>query len=589
MKRGLTCSLIAVLFIVGIVPTHIPVEQTLIQIESSDVPVAPREMTLSASYNMKSLWDGLYDSINVNGMRTIVRRLSEDYPNRVWYAGGDRPSDTLEDAWGYLNSTLRSFTGGDLSFNLITSDQSLIAIKNGTDPDRAPIIISGIASSWWTPGANTFGASAAAVLECARILHSVALTNDVYYILINRLPFGYHEPNEGTQAMSGILDILEAEHREPAVLYWFSTILYESPEFNGDKILFTYQDESSAYDSYEYLLNIMDMASDISGDDRFLPWNTEYSHLYTLSGAYDAKERGIPGFVVGQTYGDPWSGGDYDEWDVWGWEYDRLIDAVGMVTSAIAYIGKSGSGASPWMSVPSTLSVGEVEIAGAPLTGLSYMNVTISWSGYTEISARIIDPFGATVYSRTSNSSPINLRYLVQDRGVHLVNMTNIGNASVSYSVSFTHWQDYDMDGLDDWVEYTLGTDSLSADSDSDLLDDNDELIWESDPLVRDTDMDGAIDGIEIIYGSHPLIPDSDGDTVLDGVEIDIGMDPTSVDTDEDGIHDGVELANGYNPLSNDSDNDGLSDSHELQVGTDPTNSDTDGDGLNDLFEVLNG
>jgi hypothetical protein len=589
MKRGLTCSLLAVLFIVGLIPVLTPVEQPLVQVESLEVPTTPREMTPSATYNMQSLWDNLYASISVASMREIVRRLSEDYPNRVWYAGGDRPSDTLEDAWAYLNSTLRSFTGNQLSFKLITNDQSLIAIKNGTEPNNAPIIISGIASSWWTPGANTFGASAAAVLECARILNSVSLTNDVYFILINRLPYGYHEPNQGTQAMSGILDILEEQHRKPAVLYWFSTLLYESIEVNGDKILFTYQDEDSGYDRYDYLLNIMEMASDISGDDRFLPWNAEYSNTYTLSGAYDAKMRDIPGFVVGQTYGDPWSGGDYDEWDVWGWDYNRLYDAVGMVVSAVGYIGKAGTGDAPAISVPSTLSVGEIEIYGAPLMGLSYVNITVAWSGSTEIVARIIDPFGATVYTRTSNSSPLHLQYLVQDRGIHLVNMTNIGSTSVSYTVSLTHWQDYDMDDLDDWEEFNLGTDSLSADSDADLLDDNDELIWESDPLVRDTDIDGAIDGLEIIYGSHPLIPDSDGDTVLDGFEIHSGMDPTNIDSDGDGIHDGVELANGYNPLSDDSDNDGLTDSHELQVGTDPIQSDSDGDGLSDLFEVLNG
>jgi outer membrane protein OmpA-like peptidoglycan-associated protein len=90
--------------------------------------------------------------------------------------------------------------------------------------------------------------------------------------------------------------------------------------------------------------------------------------------------------------------------------------------------------------------------------------------------------------------------------------------------------KDTDGDGLSDYCELMLGTNSKSKDSDDDGLFDSEEDKnrncmrdeGETDPAVADTDGGGAPDGWEIKNGYDPLNPDDDDkdqDFVIDNVD----------------------------------------------------------------------
>ncbi len=65
---------------------------------------------------------------------------------------------------------------------------------------------------------------------------------------------------------------------------------------------------------------------------------------------------------------------------------------------------------------------------------------------------------------------------------------------------------DQDADGLYDFEEEKIGTDSNNRDTDDDGLDDYYEVrIYKTDPLNPDTDGDGYKDGKEIKTGYNPL------------------------------------------------------------------------------------
>ncbi len=587
MRKGLVCGLLAVLMItsIGFVTSASSPDIATSMPQLERTPGMP-----SQTFSPKAVWDNLFSSISESNLQNIVRTLSENHAERVWFTINKVPSVELEGAWDYVNETLSAYTSGNLHFKLMTEQLSLIAVKNGSNPNLAPIIIAGIVSSRWAPGANYYGASVAAVIESARVLNPLNLTNDVYFVLCNPMMSGgsFYNPNAGNDGMKAVLDVLEAQNRRPAGVLWFSQLLFNSGEDYGDRVLVDSGYPVSGYDQADFLIALAGMASELSGEDRFY-LDPSTSTRWIRSGAFEAWERGIPGLTFGQFYGDSWSGGEYDTWDVWAWDYNQAKEAVGIVTSITAYLGMLGHGAAPQFSWGISLNVNATTEAFVPLTGNSFVNVTLSWSQNTTIRAEIRDPHGVTVYSRIEDDHSMMLGYLVESPGVHSLFLENTGNESTPVTGSYSHWQDFDQDSLDDWEEYIFGTDSLLADSDMDLLEDADELAAGTDPRNPDSDSDGAWDGIEVMLGSDPLIVDSDGDTLLDGLEISLGMNPTTNDSDSDGVTDDYEIEHGMNPLSNDSDSDGLLDMFEVTLGTNATSSDSDGDGLTDLFEVLNG
>ncbi len=143
----------------------------------------------------------------------------------------------------------------------------------------------------------------------------------------------------------------------------------------------------------------------------------------------------------------------------------------------------------------------------------------------------------------------------------------NVANYDVSRiqgaNISF---EDSDEDGLYDYLEDCLGSDSSVKDTDSDGIMDGDEYFYTDTDLTKyssrddgisdydyDSDGDGLINGKEIELGTLPVCADTDFDEVNDADEINLySTDPLKYDTDEDGASDGWEIANGYDPLSAD-------------------------------------
>ena len=131
---------------------------------------------------------------------------------------------------------------------------------------------------------------------------------------------------------------------------------------------------------------------------------------------------------------------------------------------------------------------------------LQWSNNLSTWSY-----AKSID-FGAGPHSRgCSSSSP---KYFVR---LHFVDIPT----------SNPELADFDIDGLGNLAELTLGTDPLLADSDRDGVTDGVEVAAEDDPLdagdgdvlrAVDTDGDGLSDALELANGTSPTLRDSDGD-----------------------------------------------------------------------------
>jgi len=163
------------------------------------------------------------------------------------------------------------------------------------------------------------------------------------------------------------------------------------------------------------------------------------------------------------------------------------------------------------------------------------------------------------------------------------------------YPIAASSLLDNDQDGLLNFEEYLLGTDSENNDTDSDLLLDGAEVyVHFTNPLLNDTDADQLLDGEEIIsYGTNPLSNDTDSDNLSDGDEVlTHGTSPTNPDTDTDLMPDGWEVDYSLDPLVNDAasdaDFDDLTNYNEYLEGTNPQNNDTEGDGMPDGWEVIN-
>ncbi len=152
--------------------------------------------------------------------------------------------------------------------------------------------------------------------------------------------------------------------------------------------------------------------------------------------------------------------------------------------------------------------------------------------------------------------------------------------------------EDTDGDNLLDGEEVEYGTSLTNDDTDGDLLTDYNEIVhFFTDPLDPDTDDDLLSDFYEVVhYLTNPFNNDTDGDTLLDGYEVyTIGSSPVNKDTDNDGLDDNIELDFNSSPLLLDTDFDGMDDFWEWTYGFDPQYNDgvddADGDGLTNYEE----
>ncbi len=591
MRKGSLIRICALAIIIALcfIP-HSPEVAIGTSPQESLSPNQPHTLTTDA-FSVRDLWNTLFNGVNETNIMNIIRTISENYPRRVWYPLDKAPSYNLSRAWSYVNTTISSFTGGQLHFKLMTEQLDLVAIKNGTRHDLAPILVVGTIASRWDPGANSYASSAAAVLETARLLQPLELTNDVYYVLVNTITTGgYSSPSSGNIGIDALFNTLAAQNRTPSVLLWFSRLLYNpAGDPYQDTILARYGYGDLFYDQPEFLGSIIDLMAELSMSSMTITTGNP-DVAWTRSGCYEAAERMVPGVCIGQYYySDPAIHSDWDTWDYWYWDYDFATEATAVIASLVAYLGSLGSGKTPQFSMTGTIAYYESRVMNMPLTGNSFVNVTITWTENTTIYAYILNNDHTVVYSRVENDSRIDMDYLVPLAGVYQLHVVNVGENTTTIHTTYQHWQDFDRDSLDDYEEFIHGTNSLSSDTDADLLSDSAELARGTSPTNSDSDTDGALDGVEVAIGCDPLVNDSDMDTLLDGFEIQMGLDPTSNDTDGDHVNDAIELALGLNPKSNDTDGDGLEDWAELQIGTNATCVDSDGDTLSDLFEVLNG
>lgn len=137
--------------------------------------------------------------------------------------------------------------------------------------------------------------------------------------------------------------------------------------------------------------------------------------------------------------------------------------------------------------------------------------------------------------------------------------------------------EDADNDSLNNFREYSLGTDPFDSDTDGDGLKDAIEVLTPSlSPTDNDTDSDGILDGQE----------DADNDSVRNIDEVANGSSIVRKDTDRDSLTDQWEIENGSDPAAADPDGDSLEDAAEFTLGTDPTDPDTDDDGVLDGNET---
>ena len=69
---------------------------------------------------------------------------------------------------------------------------------------------------------------------------------------------------------------------------------------------------------------------------------------------------------------------------------------------------------------------------------------------------------------------------------------------------------DSDGDGLEDAIEFELGTDAYDLDTDDDGAADGDEYyVYQTGTLNPDNDADGVLDGDEVANGTDPNDPNS--------------------------------------------------------------------------------
>jgi len=203
----------------------------------------------------------------------------------------------------------------------------------------------------------------------------------------------------------------------------------------GDLWCYSGSRYSSIYRQNEFLADLAQIASGISGGDRVLPQGPS-GNLWIRTGAYEATERGIPAFVLSQTYLDGLAGGEFDKWDAVPYTYDLLEEAVGLVASLTTYLGTLGRNQMPRLEELIVVPAFDSETIWIPLTGESPLQVDIEWAGSSSLTVELLSPEGVTIISTTQSDSNITMSPLLTEAGRYELVITNSEMVSsfVSYS-----------------------------------------------------------------------------------------------------------------------------------------------------------
>ena len=582
--RRISLSLIALIVISCIV---VPTGMTASS--HQQVLMSPNSAILSSSEysNVTELWENIWSQASVNRFRNDTKTLSENYPDREWDSFLGEPTPALAAACNWANMSLMNATSQTLAFRNVTEYGVMYAIKEGTLPaPRSVIMITGIIDSENSQGANDAAVSVAAVLEVARILDSYTLPFDVYYVLSTAARTeGDYDP-----AARAFVQWIEANNIDVLYTMSFDRLLFHQSGYPFGTSLALRHNVDSVYQRGAWMTDLMIEISDAHGTGRLLT----VPDLETADKSFAAEMWAIgdPAVFISQGYyPDSYSGDVDDLWDEGVYNYNKALEGVSSVASAIVYMADLTGGVPAAYYKNGQLLVGQDYTQTITATYLDFINVTITWSEAATIYSEIVNvELNKTVYSRTENDGEIVMKYLPSLKGYHFVRVLNTGPNNITFHLNITYNNDVDGDSLSDLYEAKIGTNIYSKDTDRDGLSDDLEISFHSNPLSNDTDMDGASDLQEYEWGSSLISNDTDHDGLLDGVEAQLGTSLINPDTDSDGISDFDEVEIYHtNPLRKDSDRDGLEDGFEIYQMMNPLSPDSDNDSLSDLFEVLNG
>jgi hypothetical protein len=537
--------------------------------------------------NVTALWEQIWSQASVNRFRNDTKTISENYPAREWDSFLNKPTENLSAACNWANMSLTSATSDNLVFHNVTDYDVLYAVKEGTLPaPRSVIMITGIIDSGNSPGANDVAVSVAAVLEVARILDGYSLPFDVYYVLstAGRSEYTY-DP-----AARAFVQWIEDNSIDVLYTMSFDRLLFHLAGYPYGRSLALRYNEDSVYQRSGWLTDLMIEISASQGVGRLLT----VPDLENAQRSFAAEMWAIgePAVHIAQGYYPDSHSGDTDDiWDGPDYSYNKALEGVTSVASAIVYMADLAGGIPAAYYKNGPLLVDQEYTQTITTTYLDLINVTITWPESATVYSEIVNvEQNMTVYSRTENDGKIVMKYLPSLMGYHFVRVLNTGPNNITIHLNITYHNDIDGDSLSDQYEASIGTNIYSKDTDGDSLDDALEVSFNSDPTSNDTDHDGASDFEEYQLGSSLISNDTDHDGLLDGVEVQLGTNLLNPDTDSDGISDWDEVEVYLtNPRRKDSDRDGLEDGFEIDKMMNPLSSDSDNDSLSDLFEVLNG
>ncbi|MHA1577965.1 MAG: M28 family peptidase, partial [Candidatus Thorarchaeota archaeon] len=328
--------LLAIAFVITLTLSFAFPSGSVVTNDYSSPPLTVQQVVIADSYgslNATDLWTEIWNATSLSLVTNYVRDISEDYPNRTWFLSNMSPSSNLEGAWTWANQTLDTNTDGVLSFEQITSFQSLLAIKAGTDPAPRPaIVISGVIDSKESPGANDAGSSVSAVLETARILHNYTFACDIYYVLLN----GGRVDDDTSLGGKALVEWLEDNDIDTLTALEYDRLIYQdaghaaSPRIHLRAVAI-----DGIYQSDNWFSDIMVEVSNSFGDGRIFIATDYVRTEGTLT--YEMWQVGRPAIHVVQGYiFEEISGSALDTWDYTDYNYAKIQEAVASVASVVS-------------------------------------------------------------------------------------------------------------------------------------------------------------------------------------------------------------------------------------------------------------